>query len=260
MNKLWIVDSFTSTPYTGNPAAVMIVAEFPSSMQSIAAEMNLSETAFVKPLNTDYYHICWYTPTVEVSLCGHATLAAAHVLFHEEKIQSNEITFESLSGPLQVTREKEGLVMNFPLQKIGARLDRHFFEEALNVQGKIVEVLQAYDEIIIVLRTEEDVITFQPNFSEIAKIEAKGIIITAHAHEYDFVSRTFAPRLGINEDPVTGSAHCKLADYWSKVLNKHEFKAYQASARGGSLSLKIVGDRVLLKSQAVTIFEGVLKI
>lgn len=258
MNDIWIVDAFTQEPYKGNPAAVMIVADFFSDTmcQSIAAEMNLSETAFVKVLDNNRFHIRWFTPTVEVKLCGHATLAAAHILYQNQYATVDHIALDSLSGPLKVQRLENALVLDFPLQKTGKTLDPTLFEKALKLREPVVEVVEAYDDIIVVLENESSVANLEPDFVALAAVEARGIIVTAASQKYDFVSRFFAPRVGVNEDPVTGSAHCKLADYWSVKLGKHNLCAYQASARGGKIDLEIVKDRVLLKGNAVTVMKG----
>lgn len=258
MNKIWIVDSFTAQPYSGNPAGVMIVHDFPQDMQQIAAEMNLSETAFVKLVEQDRFHIRWFTPQVEVKLCGHATLAAAHILYEQQIVKADKIIFDSLSGLLAIMRDGQSLVLDFPLQKTSTALDKAPFEEALGTWD-IDEVVQAYDDVIVALRSEDAIYKLSPDFVKLLQIDARGVIVTAPSHKYDFISRFFAPRVGVNEDPVTGSAHCKLADYWSKRLSKIELTAFQASARGGNLFLRIQNDRVFLKGQAITIMEGTWK-
>jgi PhzF family phenazine biosynthesis protein len=259
--KIWIVDAFTDKAYKGNPAAVMLVSDFPTDAQSIAAEMNLSETAFVKPLRDNHFHIRWLTPTAEVKLCGHATLASAHILFQQDLVPQDHIVFESLSGPLFVKQEKNGLVLDFPLQKTGAQLDPVPFSAALNLsQTDIIEVLQAVDDVIVVLHDEDSVKHLNPDLNMLKTINSRGVIVTAAGKTFDCVSRFFAPTIGIPEDPVTGSAHCKLADYWSRKLEKTALHAYQASARGGSMHIEIQGERVLLKGQAVTIMEGIWKV
>ncbi len=255
MKPIYIVDAFTRTPFKGNPAAVMLVDEFPTEMQLIAREMNLSETAFVKPLAPDCFHIRWMTPTTEVKLCGHATLAASHIIFTQQYSVSTTIRFNSLSGELLVQRSSDGYILDFPLQKIGEPLDPALFNAVLNHE-QIQEVVQAYDDVIVLLKSEEDLVNFAPNYQELVKIDVRGIIVTAPSTRYDFVSRFFAPRVGVNEDPVTGSAHCKLAHFWSQKLNKTKFHAYQASQRGGELFLEIIDDRVLITGHAVTFLEG----
>lgn len=257
MTRIWTVDAFTDLPYAGNPAAVMIVDQFPKDdlCQKIAAEMNLSETAFVKPLGQDHFHLRWFTPTVEVLLCGHATLATAHVLFEQKKTLGNKIQFDSLSGPLSVTQHETGLTLDFPLQKIEKSVPKEPFQDLLNVP--ILNAVQAGEDIIVELECGETVRNLTVNFSAIEAMPLRDLIITAKGNDkFDFISRVFAPKCGINEDPVTGSAHCKLVDYWQKKLDKKCFLAYQASQRGGSLKITIIEDRVHLSGQAITILEG----
>jgi len=260
--KIWTVDAFTDKPFAGNPAAVTIVENFPTNdrCQKIATEMNLSETAFLKPLGPDHFHIRWFTPEVEVKLCGHASLAAAHILFEEMSIKGKNITFDSLSGPLFVKKEGTDIILDFPLQKTGEALPLHPFEELFE-HGTILNAVQAYDDVIVELKDETLVRKLNLDPLKVKKIECRALIVTAKGnHPYDFVSRMFAPRVGINEDPVCGSAHCKLPDYWQKKLKKDEFLAYQASSRGGVLDVSILGDRVHLKGKATTIMEGKLRV
>lgn len=258
MNKFFIVDAFTSTLYKGNPAGVMIVDNFPQVMQKIAFEVNLSETAFVKPLGQDHFHIRWMTPTTEVKLCGHATLAASHILFEKGLTHSDKITFNCLSGELSVKTTNNGYVLDFPLQKTGDLLDKEPFVKALHTTA-IQEVIQAYDDVIVRLDSEQEVRNLQPDISLLKLVNARGIIVTAPGKTYDFVSRFFAPKVGVNEDPVTGSAHCKLAFYWMSKLTKTTLTAYQASPRGGELFLEVVKDRVFITGQAITFLEGMIK-
>lgn len=258
MRKIYIVDAFTTVLYKGNPAAVMLVNDFPDDMAAIANEMNLSETAFVKQLGTDHFHIRWMTPITEVKLCGHATLAASHVIFNNGINSTDKITFESLSGPLIVEKTSHGYTLNFPLQKTGSSLSKTLFSQVIPLE-QIVDVVQAYDDIIVHLKSDQNVINFVPNIQELVKFEARGVIITAQSgHNHDFVSRFFAPKVGVNEDPVTGSAHCKLAHYWSEKLQKAKLTAYQASKRGGELLLEIQYDIVLITGNAITFLEGTL--
>lgn len=260
--KIWTVDAFAKAPYTGNPAAVTIVPEFPEdgACSKIAAEMNLSETVFVKPLVADgTFHIRWFTPLVEVELCGHGTLAAAHVLFQEGLVPGDTVTFTSLSGPLLVTRESDGLVLNFPLKKTGSDLSVEAITGPLEMSSE--SVVTAVDgnenDIILELTSPEALRTIRLDPQAIRKLKCRFLMITAKGDGlYDFVSRVFAPSLGIDEDPVTGSAHCKLAHYWQQKLNKDSFLAYQASARGGEIHITIQQDCVLLKGHAITIMEG----
>ena len=275
-NQIWIVDAFTDKPYGGNPAAIMIVEEFPEDISQIAMEMNLSETVFLKPLKdrVDHFHIRWLTPTVEVKLCGHGTLAASHILFQENLVEGNQIHFESLSGPLNVTKEfapSSCLVLDFPLQPVSDQLEPQIYAEALGLsfeeQSRIIEVVRAYDDVIVVLDDPIFLRDLTPHIHKIEQImDSLSVIVTARGglregcdslySKYDFVSRVFAPLDGIDEDPVTGSAHCKLADYWMKRLGKTQFFAYQASHRGGELSIHVHGNRVHLKGKAVTVMAG----
>lgn len=255
--KIWIVDAFASAPYTGNPAAVTIVEQFPSgsTCQQIAAEMNLSETAFIRPLGPNHFHLRWFTPKVEVKLCGHATLASSHILHQEKLITAPEILFESLSGPLKVHITDSDYTLDFPLQKTGPTIDA--LSLITDCFGDIIHAVQAYDDCIIEVENEALLRSYKPDMTKLMKIECRGIIVTTKGTgRYDFVSRFFAPKVGVNEDPVTGSAHCKLAHYWQQKLHKSDFLAYQASARGGEIKLSIVQDRVHLTGQAVTVLKG----
>lgn len=260
--KIWTVDAFTDKPFSGNPAAVTIVQDFPNDdiCQKIAAEMNLSETAFLKPLGTNHFHIRWFTPAVEVKLCGHATLASAHILFEEGIVKGDCITLNSLSGPLSIERVGNEIILDFPLQKIGETIPSSFFKGLFEPET-ILGAVQAYDDVIVEVKDEQILRSLKLDSARVNTIDCRGLIVTAKGSKpYDFVSRFFAPRVGVAEDPVTGSAHCKLADYWQKKLEKQEFLAYQASSRGGIISLKIVGERVHLKGTAITMMEGRLRL
>lgn len=259
--KFWTVDAFTNKPFHGNPAAVLLVEDFPTDAlcQTLAAEFNLSETAFVKTLGPNHFHIRWFTPNIEVKLCGHATLASCYVLKLENLIDPKlPIILESLSGPLSVTCEAEIFTLDFPLQKTSQALDKAIFTEMLGLP--VAKCVQAYDDVIVELLDATSVQNFQPDFAKIKQLDCRGLIITAQSDgkPYDFVSRFFDPRGGVNEDPVTGSAHCKLADYWQTKLKRSEFFVYQASKRGGEITIKIKGDRVLLTGTSVLITKGVL--
>lgn len=265
--KIWTVDAFANKPFQGNPAGVVIVDGFASDqeLQAIANEVHLSETAFVKKLGPDSYHLRWFTPKVEVKLCGHATLAAAHILFEQNLIQGDYITFETLSGFLTVTKGSRCLIMDFPLQPVVRELALAPLKPIFG--HNIIHAAVALDDYIIEYDNAEAIRRFNPDFTKIAELDCRGLIITAKAQApYDFISRFFAPHVGVNEDPVTGSAHCKLADYWQKKLNKTEFNAYQASARGGELHLSIQKDpkstqsRVKIKGQARTMLTGTLNL
>ncbi len=259
--KFWTVDAFTSKPFHGNPAAVILVDEFPedSLCQSIAAEFNLSETGFLKPLSPNHYQIRWFTPTTEIPLCGHGTLSSALVLRHENLINPSEaICLESLSGPLSVLCQDNQFVLNFPLQKIGKSLETQAFCDLLDTP--ILTAQEALDILLLELPHETNIYNFQVDLTKICLLPYRGLIITAasNGQPHDFVSRFFTPKAGINEDPVTGSAHCKLADYWQTKLGRSLFLAYQASPRGGEMQIKIEGERVLLTGKGVLISTGQL--
>jgi len=254
--KVWTVDAFTQRPFAGNPAAIAIVNQFPTNTtcQNLAAEMNLSETVFVKPLTENHFHIRWFTPLVEIELCGHATLAAAHILFQEKRVNSDKMSFDSLSGKLWVTKQDGLITLDFPLQKTGPVLDTHDFQELLDIE--VISAEKALDDILIEV-SENNLLRYEPNLEKISRLDCRGLIMTAKSSkDYDFISRFFAPRVGVLEDPVTGSAHCKLADYWQKKLNKTHFLAYQASKRGGELKLTVAEDRVYIAGNAVTVMQG----
>lgn len=260
--KIWTVDAFTDQPFRGNPAAVTIVKDFPKDeiCLAIASEMNLSETAFIKPLAEDYYQIRWFTPVTEVRLCGHATLASAHLLFSEGFIKGERISFESLSGLLNVTKEEKGrYTLNFPLQPIDKPLPLDRFKAIFG--PTVLNAVQAFDDVLVELDDVQSLRRSAYDLSKIATIEARGVTLTAAGDQgYDFVSRFFAPRIGVPEDPVTGSAHCKLADYWQKKLGKSTFRAFQASKRGGEIEISIRDKRVLLTGSAKTILESHLTV
>jgi PhzF family phenazine biosynthesis protein len=256
--KFCTVDAFTDKLFHGNPAAVCVVDAFPDDelMQNIATEVNLSETAFVLPRYENHYEIRWFTPTIEVNLCGHATLAAAHVLWTEmELVNNNEIYFESKSGILKANKNQTDITLDFPAQLTEPTSIPDGLIEALGISP--VFVGRSFDECLVELHSEEEVMNLNPDISLLSNVDCRGVIVTAEGSgKYDFVSRFFAPRDGIPEDPVTGSAHCKLAPYWSSRLERNDFIAYQASKRGGVLKVSHVGERVLLTGQAVTAFSG----
>ena len=258
--KIWTVDAFTTKPYAGNPAAIAMVDDFPADATclQIATEINLPETGFIKHLHDNVFHIRWFKPLVEMALCGHCTLAAGHILYQEGFVAEGPITFNSLSGPLRVYQSGDKITLDFPLQKTGPQLDIARFQELLSIP--VMNAEQAMDDIILEV-SADTVLNFQPNADIIKTIDCRGLILTAKSDgkPYDFISRFFAPRNGFLEDPVTGSAHCKLADYWQKKLGKTEFHAYQASKRGGELMLKIVGDRLHMSGNAVTMMVGEIK-
>ncbi|HKE26502.1 MAG TPA: PhzF family phenazine biosynthesis protein [Bryobacteraceae bacterium] len=256
------VDSFTQKPFAGNPAAVCVLPEARPErwMRAVAREMNLSETAFLVPENGGY-HLRWFTPAVEVALCGHATLASAHVLWQDGHLApGTQARFRTLSGMLMADQRGEWIEMNFPA-KLGTPVEAPAgMLAALGVEGEALAVERNQFDYLVEVGSEERVEALAPDHSALRKVEARGIIVTAKASMpgYDFVSRFFAPGSGIDEDPVTGSAHCALGPYWMAQLGKSEFMAYQASARGGTLRVQVAGDRVLLSGQAVTVMRAEL--
>lgn len=261
------IDAFTSEPFKGNPAAVVLLDEpRPAEwMQTVAMEMNLSETAFVVPREGgDGFDLRWFTPTIEVPLCGHATLASAHALWETSRLaQDKEARFHTLSGWL-IARQNGGRIeMDFPaLPTVGTELPGAVCE-ALSVSPRNVMIdrrgLGGGGNFLVELESESIVRNVRPDFEKLRRAVDAGIIITARGDsKYDFVSRYFACYAGIDEDPVTGSAHCMLAPYWAAKLGKTEMLAYQASARGGEVSVQLNGDRVILGGDAVTVLRGSL--
>lgn len=252
--KIYQVDAFTDKLFGGNPAAVCPLNEWldDKTLQNIAAENNLSETAFfVKKGNK--YHLRWMTPTVEVDLCGHATLASAYVLFEVLKQEEKEICFESLSGDLVVTKDDGLIKLNFPARKprVVEMTAQH-----INCINYAPQSVHFHTKLMFVVNSEEEVKNAIPNFDEIAKLNSDGLIITAEGKEVDFVSRYFAPHAGIPEDPVTGSAHTVLTPFWSEKLGKKRLTALQVSKRGGSLICEDLDERVSIAGNAVLYSVG----
>jgi PhzF family phenazine biosynthesis protein len=257
---MYQVDAFTREPFAGNPAGVCVLPEPHDAvwMQNVAREMNLSETAFLHK-QADGYALRWFTPAVEVALCGHATLASAHVLWEAgHLVQGEQARFHTLSGLLTADRKSDWIEMNFPAKPEEPAIAPPGLIEALGVPVKYVGKSQ-YDYLVEV-DAEEIVRNIKPVFSLLTTVAARGVIVTslASSNEYDFVSRFFAPQVGVNEDPVTGSAHCCLSPFWSKRLGKDELVGYQASARGGVVRVSLSGNRVYLGGQAVTVLRGEL--
>jgi len=256
------VDSFTQKPFAGNPAAVCVLPEArPEAwMRDVAREMNLSETAFLVPENGGY-HLRWFTPAVEVALCGHATLASAHVLWQDGHLAPGaQARFRTLSGTLTADRRGEWIEMDFPA-KLGTAVEAPAaMLAALGVEGEALAVERNEFDYLVEVGSEERLRALRPDHSALRKLQARGVIVTARASMagYDFVSRFFAPGAGVDEDPVTGSAHCALGPYWMAKLGKPEFLAYQASARGGTVRVRVAGNRVLLGGQAVTVMRAEL--
>ncbi|MEX0608598.1 MAG: PhzF family phenazine biosynthesis protein [Balneolaceae bacterium] len=252
---IYQADAFTSSLFGGNPAAVVPLNEWLSEeqMQNIAAENNLSETAFFVPEGAGY-RLRWFTPTVEVDLCGHATLATAHIIFEELNYDQEEIIFKTKSGLLTVYREAGRLVMNFPAVEMPQMEAPAILLEALGLK-EIPEVYKT-DDYMVVLNSEKEVFALDPDFRLLGDIDARGIIVTAPGDNVDFVSRFFAPQSGIDEDPVTGSAHTKTAPYWSKKLKKEVLEARQISKRKGEITCRLLNDRVEIIGNAVTYLKG----
>lgn len=254
------VDAFTDKPFAGNPAAVCVLPEPADErwMQDVAREMNLSETAFLHRQG-DGFNLRWFTPAVEVDLCGHATLASAHVLWEDGHLKPGEpARFYTRSGLLTAARKGNWIEMDFPAKPEEPATPPPNLIEALGVTPKYVGKNQF--DYLVEVESEEIVRRMKPNFTLLETIPLRGVIVTslATSQGYDFVSRFFAPAAGVNEDPVTGSAHCCLGPFWNKRLNKNEFVAYQASARGGVVRVRVSGDRVYLGGQAVTVLRGEL--
>ncbi len=266
MTKIFIADAFTSAPFAGNPAAVCILEENKSDkwMSDLAAEMNLSETAFVKK-EKDGFSLRWFTPVTEVELCGHATLASSHILWQNGYLKHDEdaVFHTRISGILKAVRNGDEITLDFPCISVNDCDSYPELESALGIKPKYAGVSGKEEKNHIVeLDSEMEVRELKPDFSLLSKLPKSGIIVTAlsESNDYDFVSRYFTPAHGINEDPVTGSAHCSLTPYWSKKLGKSEMNAYQASARGGMIKVKLAGERVLLTGKAVTVLKGDLLI
>lgn len=254
--KLYQVDAFTSSLFGGNPAAVVPLDAWldDSLLQNIALENNLSETAFIVP-DEQGYALRWFTPTVEVDLCGHATLAAAWVVFNALGFPGERVRFSSASGPLFVSRDGNRLTLDFPARPGTPILDRQPLEAALGIQ--IATALQARDTLVL-LDSAEQVSNFQPDLHAISQLDTFAVMITAPGDDCDFVSRFFAPAKGVPEDPVTGSAHCTLVPFWAERLGKTQLHARQVSARGGELFCALNGDRVSLSGEARCYLKGEL--
>lgn len=254
------IDAFTDRPFAGNPAAVCLLdEERPADwMQAVAAEMNLSETAFVRPLG-DGFELRWFTPAVEVELCGHATLASAHALWTESVVNPvKPIRFHTQSGVLTCTQNGEFLELDFPATPAREAEPPAGLLDALGVTPTFVG--QSKYDAFVVVESEQVVRSLKPDFARLRDIAMRGVIVTSTSDDprFDFVSRFFAPGAGIDEDPVTGSAHCCLGPFWSERLRKAGMTAYQASPRGGVVRVRVNGDRVILGGQAVTILRGEL--
>jgi predicted PhzF superfamily epimerase YddE/YHI9 len=257
---IYVADAFTDKPFAGNPAAVCPLAapRDEAWLAHVAAEMNLSETAFLIPEGNDF-GLRWLTPSVEVDLCGHATLASAHVLWETGRApKSQPIRFHTKSGLLTATPVANGIELDFPAKAVRRAEPPAGLLEGLGVKPTFVG--DSKMDFLCELESDAVVRNLRPDFGQLAKVNARGIIVTARSAvpQFDFISRFFAPASGINEDPVTGSAHCALATFWAERLGKTEFHAFQASSRGGVLGVRLAGDRVKLVGTAVTVWRGEL--
>jgi PhzF family phenazine biosynthesis protein len=257
--RLYHVDAFSDRLFKGNPAAVCPLESWLDGrlMQNIAAENNLSETAFYAR-EKQGWRIRWFSPKKEVDLCGHATLATTHVLFSHEGEQGNVISFNSRSGILKVRKQDDLLVLDFPADKIKKVTAPASLVKA--VGRKPLEAFRGREDYMLVYKSKKDILQIEPDFRALLKTRARGVIITAPGKEADFVSRFFAPQFGINEDPATGSAHTTLTPYWSKRLNKTELVAHQLSERQGKMFCKMRGERVEIGGRAVTYLVGEITI
>lgn len=258
MVKIFHIDAFTNKPFAGNPACVCILSSPRDEewMQNMAKEMNLSETAFLYRQDNSFV-LRWFTPVVEVNLCGHATLASAHVLWESNYLKpEEEARFYTKSGLLTALRIGEYIEMNFPVLFVKPGPALPDLAKALGVDIKQIGQTEFF--CLVEVESEKVLRNINPNFEMLKTISSGGVIVTSPSDsgQFDFVSRCFAPKEGINEDPVCGSAHCVLAPHWQNKLNKSSFTAYQASSRGGIVHVSINGDRVFLKGEAVTIFKG----
>jgi len=253
--SIYQADAFTEKVFGGNPAAIIPLQEWlpEEVMQNIAAENNLSETAFFVPKQNDF-ELRWFTPAVEVDLCGHATLASAHILFNHLNYDQPEIRFQTRSGLLTVKRNGEWITINFPADYAEKIEISPLIQTALQTQP--LEVYKGRLDYLAVLPSSSGVLQLTPDFSAMKELGQRGVIVTSQGDDVDFVSRYFAPNAGINEDPVTGSAHCVLIPYWSIMLKKDELIARQVSNRGGYLKCKLLGNRVEMSGRAATFLTG----
>ena len=258
---LYQIDAFANRPFEGNPAAVVPLETWLSDelMQAIAEENNLAETAFFVPIKGGF-HIRWFTPNNEVKLCGHATLASAYVLYNCLGHESDTIKFESLSGELLVSKKDEILTLDFPAQKPKSCPAPEALIMGLGKFTKSpVEVLRNED-YLCVLGSEDELARMNPDYNLLNQLDLRGVIVTASSKEYDFVARFFAPKYGIPEDSVTGSAYTQLVPYWAEKLSKKQFKAKQISSRGGELFCELSGDRVFISGKAIKYLEGSIEL
>jgi len=260
---LYLVDAFTDRPFSGNPAGICLPDADRDHlwMQAVAAEMNQAETAFLRPRSDGDWDLRWFTPTVEVDLCGHATLASAHVLWESGRMPAGQpVRFHTRSGVLTCTAAGGQIEMDFPAEP--ATPIQAPAQEAFALGAAPTFVGRNRMDMLVVLDSAETLRQLAPDMGLVVKIKARGVIVTARSDRpgADFVSRFFAPQSGVAEDPVTGSAHCCLGPYWRDVLGKDELIGYQASKRGGTVAVRCVGNRVILGGTAVTVVEGVVRL
>ncbi len=253
--KFFQVDAFASKPFAGNPAAVMPLPEWlpDATLQAIAAEHNLAETAYFVPQGPDF-HLRWFTPTVEMPLCGHATLASAYIVLNHLDRNRDNVVFHTLSGALSVARDGERLVMDFPTRPSEPASASEIAPVAEAIGARVIDLRRGWTYLAVV-ESEDVVRNLKPDIAKIAGLPLD-VIVTARGAKADFVSRVFVPKFGIPEDPVTGAAHCLLVPYWSEVLERRTFFARQVSQRGGELWLRLDGDRVKMAGHAVLTVTG----
>jgi PhzF family phenazine biosynthesis protein len=257
---IYQVDAFADQPFTGNPAAVCLLSDRREAawMQAVARELNLSETAFLHP-EGDGYQLRWFTPAVEVALCGHATLASAHVLWETGRLRAEEVAaFETQSGLLTAERQDPDILMTFPATPVEPAAPPPGLGEALGLEPAFVG--RSRFDYLVEVDAPATLQALRPDFRRLAAVPARGVIVTSRSDQpqYDFLSRFFAPAAGVDEDPVTGSAHCALGPYWEARLGRSELTGYQASARGGVVKVQVAGDDVFLSGRAVTVWRGEL--
>jgi len=254
--KVFVVNAFAETPFGGNPAAVVPLEQWLNDplLQQIAAQHNLAETAFIVPQDDDFA-IRWLTPAVEVKLCGHATLASAHIYFNHLNYEKEKITFHSKSGPLHVTKRNDGkLTLDFPADKCVEISNATELEKALNI--KPIAVYKSSFDYMVIANNQTEIENLSPDLNILKQLPSRGTIVTAKGDDADFVSRCFFPQSGIDEDPVTGSAHTAMVPYWANKLGKTKLSAIQLSKRKGYLDCELVDDRVLMSGCAITYLEG----
>lgn len=261
MTRIRQIDAFTNVPFKGNPAGVCVVAEPADDdwMQSVAAEMNVAETAFLWPID-EGFSLRWFTPTTEVDLCGHATLASAHALWEDGTLEpSQQAVFSTKSGVLTADRESDWIVLDFPSEPGIEPIEQEPIEAAIG--NEVRETFRNRFDYLAEVSSERVVRELSPDLPAIRGLGCRGLIVTARSNDpaFDFVSRFFAPSVGVDEDPVTGSAHCFLAPYWAEKLGANPLAGFQASTRGGVVGVDVHGDRVRLKGQAVTVLDGQLR-